>query len=65
MARVQKSLKAPEQGYPHREHRSKNGRKNVSPFDKKVRRKLKRLKEQRKVREGDPYVYHRKGKWIA
>lgn len=26
MARVQKSLPAPEYGYPHREHRSKRGR---------------------------------------
>jgi hypothetical protein len=55
MARVCKSLNNIEQGYPHRDHRSKRGRKPTLRYDRSQR-----LKMARKLNTGK-----RKGKWIA
>jgi len=67
MARVCKSLTKPEQGYPHREHRSKGGR-VVGLFYKKSQIEKKRRREKRKqfleFRNGK-LVKARKGKWIV
>ena len=52
MARVCKSLKAPEQGYPHREHRSAKHRKPISRID----RRKKVIFENRIQREKDKHI---------
>lgn len=56
-SRIKKSLVAPEQGYRHREHRSKKGRVKNKRYLKAVRIKLISLKRVRE--EGE-----RKGKYI-
>jgi hypothetical protein len=59
MARIAKSLVPPEQGYPHRDHRSAKGRNPLNhPIQKKKRNRRKRMLEQREL------GYKRKGKWI-
>lgn len=66
MARVSKSLAAPEQGYPHREHRSKKGRKENHFIDRKRRIKFQRLEEKRKAWLAEREIVggrRRKGKW--
>ena len=52
MARVCKSLKAPDQGYPHREHRSAKHRKPISRVD----RRKKAILEDRIQRDRDKHI---------
>lgn len=59
MARVAKSLTPPEQGYPHREHRSAKGR---SPLQNRINRK-KRNRRKKRMERFD-LGEKRKGKWI-
>ena len=40
MARIAKSLVPPEQGYCHRDHRSKKGRKQGHAYRKQMKKKL-------------------------
>lgn len=49
MARVCKSLPHPEQGYPHREHRSSKGRKIKDKWHRDVKNKFKRIEEEKKI----------------
>lgn len=58
MARQRKSIAQLEQGYSHREHRSKGGRKEDLRYKKFVSKKIKRLKNK-------PERGQRKGKWIT
>ena len=52
MARICKSLKAPEQGYPHREHRSAKHRKPISRTD----RRKKAMFEEKIRRDRERYI---------
>lgn len=56
-SRIKKSIVAPEQGYRHREHRSKKGREKNRRYKRALRVKLRQLKEDKE--EGS-----RKGKYI-
>lgn len=56
-SRIKKSLVAPEQGYRHREHRSKKGRERNMWYKRRLRVKLRQIKEEKE--EGS-----RKGKYI-
>jgi len=61
MARIAKSLVPPEQGYSHREHRSKKGRMKNYEYIRKMRNKLRLIHERQQFGR----VNGRKGKWVA
>ena len=70
MARVCKSLKAPDQGYPHRDHRSAKHRKPISRTDRLkkaiLERKIQRDKDKHTQEDVDLYCEEMefvRGRW--
>ena len=59
MARIAKSLTAPEEGYAHRDHRSKKGSIPGYRWKKDTKKRVRRMREMGDVAEEKK----RKGKW--